>query len=311
MSSTRTKRFPVALALLALVPTTDPGLVAAQDADARTRTAGEVIESAGDAEWRRLDPENTVYIEMPGGRVVIELAPRFAPAQVENIRKLVRGGYFDGGAVNRSQDNYVAQWGPRPLAESESFAPGIAQSLPAEFEVPIGGAAFTPVPDGDTYAPEAGFVDGFPVGRDPRTGTMWIAHCYGIVGVARGNDPDSGNGSGLYAVTGHSPRHLDRNLTMVGRVVQGMEHLSSLPRGTGPLGRYETPEERTVFGAVRMGSDLPPEDRAGVELLRTDSDSFRRLVMAARSRTEEFFVHPTDRIGLCNVRIPVRPIGPG
>lgn len=276
-----------------------------------SRTTSEVMESIRDDDWRTLDPENTVYFELPGGRVVMQLAPRFAPRHVENIRALVRGGYFDGGAVGRSQDNYVAQWGPRPMAEGEEFPAEIASALPAEFEVPAAGAPFTSVPDGDVYAPEAGFVGGFPVGRDPAGGTMWMAHCYGVVGVARGNDPGSGNGGGLYAVTGHSPRHLDRNLSMVGRIVSGMEHLSSLPRGTGPLGTYETEGERVPIASARMGTDIPASERAQIELLRTDSESFRDLIMAARSRTEDFFVQPTDRISLCNVRMPTRAVDGG
>jgi peptidylprolyl isomerase len=273
------------------------------------RTAAEVMKSATDDEWRALDPENTVYIELPGGQVVLELAPEFAPRHVENIRALVRAGYFDGGAVTRSQDNYVVQWGPRPIEEGEAFPDHIASNLSAEFEVVDAGLLFTPIPDGDVYAPEAGFVHGFPTGRDPESGTTWMAHCYGVVGVARGNDPGSGNGGGLYVVIGHAPRHLDRNLSMVGRVVSGMEHLSTLPRGTGGLGRYESREEWVLLESVRIGSDLPPDERAQLQILRTDSHAFQDLIMAARSRNEEFFVYPSDRIGLCNIRVPTRSLG--
>lgn len=266
-----------------------------------------MIESSRDDEWRPLDPDNTLYMEVAGGRVILELAPEFAPRHVENIKALVRGGYFDGGAINRVQDNYVVQWSRRELAEGEELPEGIATALPAEFEVPSAGLRFTPIPDGDVYAPEAGFVRGFPVGRDPQTGTAWIAHCYGVVGVARGNDPDSGSGGALYAVLGQAPRHLDRNLSMVGRIVSGMERLSSLPRGTDPdLGRYETRDEWVPLESVRLGSDLPAAERSRLRIMRTDSQSFHDLILAARSRNEEFFVYPTDRIGLCNVRVPTR-----
>jgi peptidylprolyl isomerase len=281
----------------------------AQDKQGASRTAAEVMESARDDEWRALDPANTAYIELPGGQVVLELAHEFAPRHVENIKALVRGGHFDGGAITRSQDNYVVQWGPRPLVEGEAFPDGIASALPAEFEVVDAGLPFTPIPDGDVYAPEAGFVRGFPAGRDPESGATWIAHCYGVVGVARGNDPGSGYGGGLYVVIGHAPRHLDRNLSMVGRVVAGMEHLSTLPRGTGGMGRYESREERVLLESVQLGSDLLPDERAPLQILRTDSQSFKDLIVAARSRNEEFFVYPSDRIGLCNVRVPTRTPG--
>jgi peptidylprolyl isomerase len=243
--------------------------------------------------------------------VVLELAPDFAPQHVENIKSFVRGGYFDGGAVNRSQDNYVVQWAPRRLDGGEEFPDHIASSLPAEFEIADSDLAFTPLPDADVYAPEAGFVDGFPVGRDPEAGLAWMAHCYGVVGVARGNSPDSGNGSGLYVVIGQAPRHLDRNLSMVGRVVSGMEHLSTLPRGTEALGRYASSEEWVILDRAQLGSDLPADQRAPLQIMRTDSQSFRDLILAARSRNEEFFVQPSDRIGLCNVGVPTRPVGSG
>jgi peptidylprolyl isomerase len=280
----------------------------AQDQAAGRRTTAEVTAAATDDEWRDLDPENTLYLQMPGGRVVIELAPEFAPLHVANIRALVQSGYYDGGAVNRSQDNYVVQWARRS-GEGDALPDPIASALPPEFEIDEGDLPFTALPDGDVYAPEAGFVRGFPVGRDPEAGSIWMAHCYGVVGVPRGNEAGSGSGAGLYAVIGHGPRHLDRNLSMVGKVVLGMEHLSTLPRGTGPLGRYESREQWIPIESARMGIDLPPDERASLQVLRTDSRSFRDLVLAARSRHEDFFVHSTDRIDLCNVPVPTRVPG--
>ena len=282
-------------------------------AQADPRSVADVLASAPDGAWQRPDPENIVYMELPGGRVVLELAPWSAPLHVENVRALIRAGAFDGGAVIRSQDNYVAQWAVRePDDEEQAVWPpeGVAAALPGEFEAPEAGLLFTPLPDGDVYATEVGFVDGFAVGRDPEDELVWIAHCYGAVGVARGTDPDSGNGLQLYAVTGHAPRHLDRNLSMVGRVIDGMEHLSTLPRGTGSLGFYETPEERVPILSVVLESDLRREERAGIELLRTDSPAFREIVELRRARPEPFFVHPPGRIGLCNVPLPTR-VAPG
>ena len=275
----------------------------------QTRTVAQVLAEAPDAAWQRPDPENIVYMELPQGRVVLELAPWSAPLHVENVRALIRAGAFDGGAVIRSQDNYVAQWAVRPREEGEPGEwppPGVASSLPAEFEAPEAGLLFEPHPDGDVYAPEVGFIDGFAVGRDPDEEVVWLAHCYGAVGVARGTDADSGSGAQLYAVTGHAPRHLDRNLSMVGRIISGMEHLSSLPRGTGNLGFYETPEERTAFTSVTLESEVPAEERMGIQLLRTDSPAFQEVVELRRARNEAFFVRSANRIGLCNVRVPTR-----
>lgn len=298
----------VAVTVLVIVgPPSGPVLAQSARTQQAQRTAAEVIAAAADGEWRDLDPENTLYIDFAAGRVVLELAPEFAPRHVENIKALVRGGFYDGGAVQRSQDNYVVQWAMRRLEEGEQLPDPIASSLSPEFEVPADGLRFTAIPDGDVYAPEVGFVRGFPAGRDPESGLAWMAHCYGVVGVPRAAEPGSGSGTGLYAVNGHAPRHLDRNVSTVGRVVAGMEHLSTLPRGTDNLGFYASREEWVVMQTVRLAVDLPPEKRVGLQVLRTDSRSFGDLVMAARSRTEDWFAYPWGRIELCNVRVPTRP----
>lgn len=230
----RARKMPLAAALAAL------GLATAATSVAAPSLA-DVLAASTPADWRPLDPESTLYLEFAAGRVVIELAPAFAPEHVANIRTLVRQGYFDGLAILRSQDNYVVQWGdPDGKRDLGKARP----TLPPEFTVPWPPAQpFTRLPDVDGYAPVVGFSGGFPVGRDPKTGQGWLAHCYGMVGVGRGNDPGSGSGAELYVVIGHAPRHLDRNIAVVGRVVSGIEHLSTLPRGSGPLGFYERPEQ--------------------------------------------------------------------
>lgn len=268
-------------------------------------TMAEVLESAPDGHWRTPDPESTVYFELGSGRVVIELAPAFAPNHVANIRALVRAGYFDGAMVVRSQDNYVVQWA---RTEEASGGTGDAEpSLPGEYARPIGDdLTFTALPDPDSYAPRTGFSAGFPAARDPATGRTWLVHCYGMVGAGRGMASDSGSGAELYTVIGHAPRHLDRNVTLVGRVISGIEHLSVLPRGTGPLGFYEDPEMRVPILRARVAADVPAAERTRIELLRTDSPSFTALIEARRTRREEWFIEPTGRIEVCNVPLPTR-----
>ncbi len=271
-------------------------------------TLASVLEATTASDWRRPDPENTLYLDLPAGRVVIELAPGFAPAHVANIRTLAREHYWDGLAVLRVQDNYVAQWGDPAAEDAERRKSlGTAQTrLPAEFERDATGLAFSRIEGRDAYAPEVGFVDGFAAARDPARGKAWMAHCYGLVGAGRDDAADSSNGAELYAVIGHAPRHLDRNITPVGRVLMGIELLSSLPRGSGPMGFHADPTRHVPIRSLRLASEIPESERMPIEVLRTDTTSFQRLVQARRERHEPWFVEPVGRIELCNVPVPVR-----
>jgi peptidylprolyl isomerase len=299
----------LALPLLACVqrPVASPFPPAAPAA--KPLNSAQVLEQSAPTDWRALDPENTLYFELASGRVVIELAPAFAPNHVANIKALVRQKYFDGLFVIRSQDNYVVQWGDPEEDERKQRPLGQARaSLPPEFDRPAAELPFTVLADGDLYAPEAGHSGGFPAARDPGTGRAWLAHCYGALGVSRGNTADSGSGAGLYVVIGHAPRHLDRNITLAGRVVKGMELLSVLPRGTGPLGFYDAKkrEQPVPIQRVRVAADVPERERTPLELLRTDTPTFTAYVDARRHRREEWFLDPVGHVELCNVPLPAR-----
>jgi peptidylprolyl isomerase len=271
----------------------------------------EILASSKATDWRPLDLENTLYLELPSGRVIIELAPAFAPAHVANVKALAREHYFDGLAVIRVQDNYVVQWGD-PDAEKTNIARKIQtakRTLPGEFDRTLDpNLPFTRLPEGDIYAPEVGFSNGFPVARDPKGNKMWLVHCYGLVGAGRDVATDSGGGTELYVVIGQPPRHLDRNVTLLGRVVQGMELLSALPRGTGPLGFYEKPGQRVPIKAIRLAMDVPPGERTSLEILRTDTSLFQDLIESRRNRQEEWFHSQAGHIELCAVPIPTRSI---
>jgi cyclophilin family peptidyl-prolyl cis-trans isomerase len=284
----------LALAALAL------GL--AGDAAAKPVTVADLLAGSPAADWRVPDPEDTLYMDLARGRVVIELASRVAPLHVANIRALARAHYFDGLAIVRVQDNYVVQWDD----------PGHHRPVPAgvraavEFTAAAGAdARFEPLPDRDAYAPQVGFLDGFPAARDPRSHIVWLAHCYGMVGAGR-DDPPESDGTEMYAVIGHAPRQLDRNVALMGRVLEGIELLSSLPRGSGEMGFYVASEAAVPIRSVRIAADVPKAERTPVEVLRTNSATFRAVVDQRRQRHEPWFKFSPDHIDLCNVPLPVR-----
>jgi len=282
---------------------------AADSPNPKVQTMADLLAASKPGDWRALDPENTLYVELASGRVVIELAPAFAPAHVANVKALAREHYYDGLAIVRVQDNYVAQW-----ADPEADKPALARkiqnakrTLPGEFDHSIDPSlSFNRLPDGDVYAPEVGFSNGFPAARDPKSNKMWLVHCYGMVGAGRDVAADSGGGTELYVVIGQAPRHLDRNVTLFGRVVQGIELLSALPRGTGALGFYQKPEQRAPIKSIRVAADVPVAERTALEVLRTDTPLFQDLIESRRNRHEEWFHFQAGHIELCSVPVPVR-----
>ncbi len=264
----------------------------------------QVLEASRPSDWRPLDPNHTLYVELPAGRVVIELAPGFAPLHVRNIEALARARYFDGLAVLRVQDNYVAQWGDPD--NRHPIPSGVGKVAPEFDSRLLPHSAFTRLADGDVYASEVGFSDGFPVARSAKLHLQWLAHCYGMVGVGRDLDVESGSGAEMYVVIGHSPRHLDRNVALVGRVVKGMELLSSLPRGSAEMGFYAKNEVPVQIKSIRIAADVPPAERTNLEVIRTGTPTFAALVESRRNRPEEFFKVQAGRIEMCNVPIAVR-----
>ena len=267
-------------------------------------TPAEAIAAAPATEWRGIPAEDLVLFTLGDGRVVtVQLAPAFAPVHVANIRRLARGGWWTGAAAYRVQDNYVVQWGRN---ESERpFPAGVVAKPPPEYQRPAAGLRITPLGSPDAYAARAGFADGWPAGVE-RDGTAALAHCYGTVGVGRDVAPDTGTGGELYAVIGHSPRHLDRNIAVVGRVIDGIDALSARPRGTEALGFYKERSSDVPIRSASLASDLPQASRPRWEVLDTAGPAFARYLRARANRRDTFFIRPAGGVDLCNAPVPVR-----
>jgi peptidylprolyl isomerase len=298
--------------ITAMAMTMLTGVVHAADAPAKPITSADIIATSKPSDWHAVDPQQTLYLDLPQGRVVIELAPEFAPTHVKNIKTLVAEKYFDGLQILRAQDNYVVQWGDphgdaRAGDKDKPKSLGSAKkTLKAEFTTAQDHIPFTALPDRDGYAPQTGFSGDFAAARDPKAGTTWMTHCYGTVGVGRDMDADSGGGADLYAVIGGA-RWLDRNITVVGRVVQGMEILSSMPRGGGAMGFYEKPNERTTIKSVQLAADVPEAQRVKLDIMKTGTPTFAALVESRRNRRDEWYKVPSNYIDVCGITIPVRP----
>jgi peptidylprolyl isomerase len=274
-------------------------------APAKKLTPTDVVNAAPAPAWKTISPDQLMVMDLKdGGRIVIQLAPRFAPVHVANVQALARGNYWDGATIYRLQDNYVAQWG---LNESDRPWPsGVKAKPPAEYTRRLKGLAVTALGSPDPYAPAAGFADGWAIAYSPKAGWANLAHCYGSVGVGRDLAPDTGTGGELYAVIGHGPRQLDRNIALVGRVIEGIDRFSSLPRGTGALGFYEDKAQYVPIASIRLASDIPASERPAYQYMDTKSRSFARYLHLRANRHDDFYRVAAGGVDLCNAPVPVR-----
>jgi len=284
---------------------------------------GEIVDAAPVGDWVEIAAHDLMVMDLAPDaagkprRVVIQLigAP-FSQGWVDNIRNLVAKRYYDGLAVIRVQDNYVTQWGDPAEEEGPDVRPlpeGLKVMPESDYVVRGGDVAnwqkFKDLtyPKGSISSYSA-FSDGWPIvaSGTPDSLAKWPTHCYGMVGVARDMSPNTGDGSSLYTVIGHAPRHLDRNIALAGRVIGGMEHLSALPRGSGPLGFYTEDETRPEIVSVRIADELPESERPRFAYLSTDSDAFARYADARANRRDPFFIVPAGGADICNIPVPVK-----
>lgn len=256
-----------------------------------------------DTDWKQIPDGEIMVMTLAGGhQVFIRLAPRYAPAHVGNLRRLAEAHWWDGTSVYRVQDNYVTQWGD--ATETKPLPPMVIANPPAEYEwTRFDGVTALAKPD--SYATRTGHsADGWPLATDGKT--SWLTHCYGMVGVGRDLAPSTGSGAELYTVIGHAPRHLDRNIALVGRVIEGMQWLSSLPRGTGDLGVYQSAGERTPILSVRLANQLPEDERPRFQYRATDNERFAAWLRGRENRGGPFFTVPMGGADICNAQAPIR-----
>lgn len=267
-------------------------------------TPNDIVAASPASAWKTIPADDLMIIDLAkGGRVVVQLAPEFAPVHVANVKTLARDGYWKGATVYRVQDNYVAQWGQNDLKQPPK---GINPKPPAEYTRRLKGLTITPLGSPDPYAPGAGFADGWPVAFNAKEGWADLAHCYGSVGVGRDMSPDTGSGGELYAVIGQAPRQLERNIALVGRVVDGIDRFSTLTRGTEALGFYKDKAQYVPIASVRLASDIPTGERPSYEVMDTSSATFGQYLHVRANRHDEFYIQPAGGVDLCNVQVPVR-----
>ena len=302
------------LALAAAALLTLPVTALAQGA-AEPPTPASVVAAAPASAWKPIDPADLLVMDLApdasgkARRVVIQLIPPpFSEGWTSNIRKLAKAHWWDGTSVYRVVDNWVAQWGDAD--ETKPLPEGVVSPLDS-YETGGVHRMIDAFAHGDflkdPYSPNAFILSGWPIASDDMRLSAWPIHCYGSVGVARDTE-STGTGSELYAVIGHAPRQLDRNIAVVGRVIEGIEHLSTLPRGKGEAGVYDDAALRVPIVSVRLGSEVAEFSQPTFEYLATDSESFAEYVRVRANRQDDFYKVPAGGVDVCNVQVPIRRV---
>lgn len=272
-------------------------------------------------EWRAVDAENLIILELATGPVYLELFPEAAPAHAAQIRQLVRDGFYDGEAFYRVIEGHVAQAG-REFDQEIGEVP----TLPFEAERAVSADGFTPHGNADLFAPEPGHRMGFAVGRSGQR--EWLLNCPGALGIARNDPPDSGSTEIFIPL--QSRRYLDRNYTIFGRVIAGMEHVHRLPRvdpateeeaaalyGDDPELAYQLRQWRrskldaNFITSARIAADLPEADRPVFEVMNTASAEWAALKESKRdySAIGAFVSTPPKVLDICTLPVPARLVG--
>ena len=297
--------------IITLIAATPAFACAAQPDEKSTDERGPVLAAYPEltnADWRPLDPENTLYLDLEGGRVVIELAPQFAPGHATNIKALAREGFYDGLTIYRFAEGFVAQGGDGGDIGNRGAARKVKTAkrhIAPEFTRPNSNdLPFVEMPDKDSYAPETGFSYGFPVGRDPETGEAWMLHCPRAVAMARGIDPTTGGTEFNIILT--TQRYLDRNVTVFGRVVDGLEHIQRLNRGPALTGFIKEDERRNPIIRMQVAADLPEDEREHIEVMRSDTAAIKQLIEFRRNRPEPWFVYRVEHADICSIPMQKR-----
>ena len=294
-------------------------IAACQSAPAETAPAATPEETAEESSWRAVDPENLLLFDLgQNGVIYMELLPEAAPVNAAALREAVRAGYFDGEYFYRVIETHVAQAG-REFDERLKNVP----RLPLEAERQASTSGFDPLGSDDLYAAQVGHRKGFPVAN--QRGGEWMLNCPGAIGMARDEGPDT-------AVTEiYIPllprRYLDRNYTIVGRVISGMDTVNRLARvepatpeeteilfGNDPAAAAEAAEARNdklapnMILVAHVVADMPADDRPAFEVMKTPSPEWEALKESKRdySAVGAFPVTPPKQLDICTLPVPAR-----
>ena len=261
-----------------------------------------ILDDAPADAWRPLDPENTIYMDLPAGLVVIEMKPDLAPHHVAQIKKLVRSDFYNGLTFHRVIEGFMAQGGdPKGDGSGGSDLPNI----PGEFTRDTSQVTDFVELGRDRTTPRIGYIHGMRIGAQPEAlrsfktdkhVDLWPLHCPGVMSMARATDPNSAN-SQFFLMMGDSRLNLDRKYTAWGWIVDGYEATRRIARG-------EPPQRPTPIMRMRIMADVPEAERKDILVMRTDTDVFKRYLEAQLDLGANGYIR-----NVCDIKVPVKVNG--
>ena len=144
---------------------------------------------------------NTIQITLKDGIVKIQTRPDVAPKHVEQIKKLISEGQYDGVVFHRVIDGFMAQTGDVQFGNSSNDNYDIRRAGTGNSDLPDLKQEFNDLP-----------------------------HVRGTLSMARTSDPDSAN-SQFFICFNDKASYLDRQYTVFGKVIEGMEFVDNIKRG--------------------------------------------------------------------------------
>jgi len=247
------------------------------------------------SDWRSVDAENTLVIDTSKGRVIVELAPKLAPVHVQRIKELTREGFYNGLKFHRVIDTFMAQTGdPLGTGEGGSTKPNLTAEFTFRRSAEDG---FTRV--NRPAGAELGFMGSMPIATQPDDIMMmtadgkaggWGLFCPGVLGMARGEDPNSAN-SQFFLMRQAYPA-LDKRYTALGRVVSGLPVVRAIKVG-------EPVVDPDIMIKVQVLADIPAPDRPKVQVLNVATAYF--TAMAERMKAQK-----GADFSVCDLELPAQ-----
>jgi len=238
------------------------------------------------ANWRKVDPENLLQFTIKRQDFLIELRPDFAPAHVEQIKKITRAGHYNSLPFHRVIDDFMAQGGetsaiymlstPYPQIKLEA----VFDRKPAEHPVQWFGK--------NAAGDQVGYLDGFIVNGQPdqlasmnASGTVktWALHCPAVTSMARTDEPNSADTQ--FFLMRQARDQLDKQYTIWGRALNGLDIIRAIKAGPEETDGRLSPGVADKLSRATMVADLPVYKKPTVYVQRTDGPLFAEALKAA------------------------------